>query len=74
MKNGKKRQKWYGGVRGHSDDDGKAAFQAAINGGNAAFNVVYGGGLNSGDGSFPCGCPWIVLHSHRKRWNHRLVL
>jgi uncharacterized protein (TIGR02145 family) len=44
--------KWYGGVRGDSDDDGKAAYQALINGGNAAFNAVYGGSRNSADGSY----------------------
>ena len=47
-----KMAKWYGGVRGDSDDDGKAAYQALINGGNAAFNAVYGGSRDSADGSY----------------------
>ena len=47
-----KMAKWYGGVRGDSDDDGKAAYQALINGGNAAFNAVYGGRRDSVDGSY----------------------
>lgn len=47
-----KMAKWYGGVRGDSDDDGRAAYQALINGGNAAFNAVYGGGRDSADGSY----------------------
>ena len=47
-----KMTKWYGGVRGDSDDDGKAAYQALINGGNAAFNAVYGGSRDSADGSY----------------------
>jgi uncharacterized protein (TIGR02145 family) len=47
-----KMAKWYGGVRGDSDDEGKAAYQALINGGNAAFNAVYGGSRDSADGSY----------------------
>ena len=47
-----KMAKWYGGVRGDSDDDGKGAYQALINGGNAAFNAVYGGSRDSADGSY----------------------
>ena len=47
-----KMAKWYGGVRGDSDDDGKAAYQALINGGNAAFNAIYGGSRDSADGSY----------------------
>jgi uncharacterized protein (TIGR02145 family) len=47
-----KMAKWYGGVRADSDDDGKAAYQALINGGNAAFNAVYGGLRDSADGSY----------------------
>lgn len=47
-----KMAKWYGGVRGDSDDDGKAAYQALINGGNAAFSAVYGGSRDSADGSY----------------------
>jgi len=47
-----KMAKWYGGVRGDSDDDGKAAYLALINGGNAAFNAVYGGSRDSADGSY----------------------
>lgn len=47
-----KMAKWYGGVRGDSDDDGKAAYQALINGGNAAFNAVYGGSRDSADRSY----------------------
>ena len=47
-----KMAKWYGGVRGDSDDGGKAAYQALINGGNAAFNAVYGGSRDSADGSY----------------------
>jgi uncharacterized protein (TIGR02145 family) len=47
-----KMAKWYGGVRGDSDDDGKAACQALISGGNAAFNAVYGGSRDSADGSY----------------------
>lgn len=47
-----KMAKWYGGVRGDSDDDGKAAYQALIDGGNAAFNAVYGGSRDSADGSY----------------------
>ena len=47
-----KMAKWYGGVRGDSDDDGKAAYHALINGGNAAFNAVYGGSRDSADGSY----------------------
>ena len=47
-----KMAKWYGGVRGDSDDYGKAAYQALINGGNAAFNAVYGGSRDSADGSY----------------------
>jgi len=47
-----KMAKWYGGVRGDSDDDGKAAYQALINGGNAVFNAVYGGSRDPADGSY----------------------
>jgi uncharacterized protein (TIGR02145 family) len=47
-----KMAKWYGGVRGDSDDEGKAAYQALINGGNAAFNAVYGGSRDAADGSY----------------------
>lgn len=47
-----KMAKWYGGVRGDSDDDGKSAYQALINGGNAAFNAVYGGSRDAADGSY----------------------
>lgn len=47
-----KMAKWYGGVRDDSDDGGKAAYQALINGGNAAFNAVYGGRRDSADGSY----------------------
>jgi uncharacterized protein (TIGR02145 family) len=47
-----KMAKWYGGVRDDSDDGGKAAYQALINGGNAAFNAVYGGSRDSADGSY----------------------
>ena len=47
-----KNGEWYGGVRGDSDDDGKAAYQALINGGNAVFNAVYGGHRDSADGSY----------------------
>jgi len=47
-----KMAKWYGGVRGDSNDDGKAAYQALINGGNAAFNAVYGGSRDSADGNY----------------------
>ena len=47
-----KMAKWYGGVRDDSDDGGKAAYQALINGGNAGFNAVYGGGRDSADGSY----------------------
>lgn len=35
--------KSYGGVRDDSDDGGKAAYLALINGGKSGFNVVYGG-------------------------------
>jgi len=48
-----KMAKWYGGVRGDSDNDGKEAYKALINGGSAAFNAVYGGSRDSADGSYP---------------------
>ena len=47
-----KMAKWYGGVRDDSDDGGKAAYLALINGGNTAFNAVYGGCRDSADGSY----------------------
>jgi uncharacterized protein (TIGR02145 family) len=46
-----KMAKWYGGVRDDSEDGGKAAFQALINGGKAAFNVVYGGIRDPAEGN-----------------------
>jgi uncharacterized protein (TIGR02145 family) len=51
-KDWQKMAKWYAGVRDDSDDGGKAAYQALINGGNAAFNAVYGGSRDSADGSY----------------------
>jgi len=39
--------KYYGGVRGDSDDDGRAAFAALINGGGSGFNAVFGGGRDT---------------------------
>lgn len=36
--------KQFGGVRDDSDDSGKAAYKALLYGGNAAFNVLLGGG------------------------------
>lgn len=41
----------YGGVGGDSDSDGKAAYYALVNGGNAGFNALLGGGRDA-DGSF----------------------
>ena len=35
--------KHYGGVRGDSDNGGKAAFHALIKGGNSGFDVLFGG-------------------------------
>lgn len=36
--------KHYGGVRGDSDDGGKAAYQALLTRGSSGFNAVLGGG------------------------------
>ncbi len=36
--------KHYGGVRDDSEDGGKAAYVALIEGGRSGFNIVYGGG------------------------------
>ncbi len=47
--------KWYGGVRDDSDDGGKAAYQALINGGKAGFNVVYGGRSDSAGATYARG-------------------
>ncbi len=38
----------YGGVRGDSADEGKAAFAALIIGGSSGFNAVFGGGRDTG--------------------------
>ena len=36
--------KYYGGVYGDSDDNGKAAYSALMIGGSAGFNALLGGG------------------------------
>jgi uncharacterized protein (TIGR02145 family) len=43
--------KHYGGVRGDSDDGGKAAYKALVIGGSSGFNAVFGGG-RSDDGQY----------------------
>ena len=41
----------YGGIRGDSDDSGKAAYKALLIGGSSGFNAVLGGG-RSDDGQY----------------------
>lgn len=42
----------YGGVRDDSNDGGKSAYAALANSGKSLFNIVYGGGRDSADGSY----------------------
>ena len=44
--------KHYGGVRGDSDDGGKAAYKALLIGGSSGFNALLGGRRDSDDGQY----------------------